>query len=111
MSKRPHDPANAAALARLRDTFDTTQLLHLVDQWDAGCRELTDPDSLRADLLRLHTMAHAVINGGPLSVASSPFSVGELAVEVSMELDQLITVLADMRRRVQPLEALAPRID
>jgi hypothetical protein len=103
---RPQRSADAMVLETLRATFDTTQLLHLVDQWDELCTVLADPDALRADLLRLHAMAHAVINGGSLSVASSPIAIGELATEISLEIDRLEGLLAAIRRGVLPLEAL-----
>ncbi|MBB3228103.1 hypothetical protein FHW69_002738 [Luteibacter sp. Sphag1AF] len=48
------DVADAMVLETLRATFDTTQLLHLVDQWNELCMVMGDPDALRADLLRLH---------------------------------------------------------
>ncbi|MDE2226196.1 MAG: transposase [Burkholderiaceae bacterium] len=94
-------------LEQLRVTYDTTQLLGWVDRWDQTGTALFDPDALRADMLRLHAMAHAVINGGPLSVASSPAAMGELATEISMEAAQLIALLETVRRIVQPLEHLA----
>lgn len=107
MSKSTHDPEALAALEQLRSTFDTTRLLQLIDRLDQICAMLADPDALRADVLRLHAMAHAVINGGPLSAASSPAAIGELAAEIHLEIDQLEGVLGSIRRSVQPLEALS----
>ena len=107
MSKSTHHPEVLAALEQLRSTYDTTRLLHLIDHLDQVCAALADPDALRADLLRLHAMAHAVINGGPLSVASSPAAIGELAAEIHLEIDQLEGVLGSIRCSVRPLEALS----
>lgn len=95
-----------AVLEQLRFTYDTTQLLGWMDQWDQTGAALFDPDALRADMLRLHAIAHALINGGPLSVASSPAAMGELAAEISMEAAQLIALLETARLIVQPLERL-----
>ncbi|WP_291777235.1 hypothetical protein [Luteibacter sp.] len=67
---------------------------------------LADPDAVRADILRLHAMTHALLNGGPLSVASTPAAVGEVATEVGMALDHWMALLTCMRRGLQPLEAL-----
>ncbi|MEW5835055.1 MAG: hypothetical protein B7X39_19630 [Lysobacterales bacterium 14-68-21] len=110
MSKLPGQPTQST-LEHLRATFDTTDLLRLVDLLDEVCVVLAYPDALRADMLRLHAMAHAVISGGPLSVASSPAALGELATEISMEADRVAALLAAIRRGVQPLEALTHEAD
>lgn len=95
-----------STLEPLRETYDTTQLLRLVDVLDELRHSLTDPSGLRDDLLRLHAMAHTLINGGALSVATSPPLLGELAMEISMEVERLVASLEEIRRGVEPLEAL-----
>lgn len=97
------------ALESLRETYDTTQLLRLVDALDEVRHGIAAPSGLRDDLLRLHAMAHTLINGGPLSVASSPALLGELAMEVSMEVDRLVALLERVRHGAEPLETLVPQ--
>ncbi|MBN8735950.1 MAG: transposase [Xanthomonadales bacterium] len=95
------------ALELLRETYDTTRLLQRVDSLDEVRHSVDDPGGLRNDLLRLHAMAHTLINGGPLSVASSPTMLGDLAMEISMEVERLVALLEEIRRGVEPLETLA----
>ena len=55
----------------LQETFDTTTILRAVDQLDVIRSRCCDPAGLRDDLLRLHGMAHTVINGGALLTYST----------------------------------------
>lgn len=60
---------NRRALERLREEFDTMQLLDAVSALDAIRRQVADRDDLRPPavrdvLLELHRMAHKLINEG-----------------------------------------------
>lgn len=55
--------ADKRALRDLQDTYDTSGLLRMVDELDAILVEAREEDGLRDRLLRLHGMAHTVING------------------------------------------------
>jgi hypothetical protein len=57
-------------LRELQTSFDTTQLLDAVTNLDRLRAAVTNTDGVRADLLRLHAMAHTAINGGPLTAIS-----------------------------------------
>jgi hypothetical protein len=58
---------NRPVLEALQDSFDTQQLLELVDQLDKLRSRICDPEGLRGDLLRLHAMAHSIINGASMA--------------------------------------------
>lgn len=59
-----------AALLQAQHTYDTTSLLRMVDDLDAMLGEARGEDGLRDMLLRLHGMAHTVINGTGMTVAT-----------------------------------------
>lgn len=104
-----HGRMDKAALEQVRNTYDTTALLRMVDQLDnilAGARA---EEGLRDMLLRLHGMAHTVINGADISVPTGEESLPELAVDVTAELVQIVTVLRTWISRIEPLEQLTPR--
>jgi hypothetical protein len=61
----PYGELSAPGLEELRKSFDTRQLLKAVDELDRFCALWKK--ELRADLLRLHAMAHTLINDAPLT--------------------------------------------
>ena len=62
-------------------------------------------DGLRDVLLRLHGMAHAVVNGAGLS-GSAQESLPELAFEATSEIRQTIATLQEWVKLIEPLETL-----
>ncbi|CAG9169827.1 Tn3 family transposase post-transcriptional regulator TnpC [Cupriavidus pinatubonensis] len=102
----PYGKVDADALQALQDTFDTTAILSLVDQMDAIRARLCDPAGLRDDLLRLHGMAHTVINGAALSCSTSGPTLVEQAESILEELDDWILLLRRAVQSLQPLERL-----
>jgi hypothetical protein len=60
-------------------------------------------------LLYLHAMAHTLINGAGMTVPANDESLPELASDISAELLQIILLLQEWRRQLEPLEQLAPR--
>ncbi|CAN7782202.1 Tn3 family transposase post-transcriptional regulator TnpC [Cupriavidus necator] len=102
-TRTPYGKFDAAALAALRETFDTTAILSLVDQLDAIRARYGAPSGLRDDLLRLHGMAHTVMNGAGLAYATTGPTLLDQADEVLDELDDWIAML---KRAVQALEPL-----
>jgi hypothetical protein len=52
---------DATALHDLQENFDSQELFELVDAFDEWRGRIGDPGGLRADLLRLHTMAHTPV--------------------------------------------------
>jgi len=107
----PFGGVNALGLQKLRATFDTTHLLHAVDDIDIVRAVLADPDELRDDLLRLHLMTHALINGGAIATASADETIPELAANIEAELERISALLLDIRQRIRPLLTLAPDED
>jgi hypothetical protein len=96
----------AKGLRELQVGFDTTRLLDAVTHLDNLRAVVTDTDMLRADLLRLHAMAHTVINGGPLTASSGKETITELITDVREQLGELQTSLLAVFAAVAPLEAL-----
>src|SRR3546814_17187624 len=84
----------------------SSDLLRAVDDLDTICALVADPDELRTDLLRLHGMAHALINGGAISTTSVDETIAELAVDIEAELDDMSALLLAIRQRIRPLLAL-----
>jgi hypothetical protein len=96
----------AKALRELQASFDTTQLLDAVTHLDSLRAVVTDTDGLRADLLRLHAMAHTIINGGPLTAIGDKETITELTADVQEQLAELQATLFAVFTAVAPLESL-----
>ena len=69
--------------------------------------ELVNDSSFRKDLLRLHGMAHTIINGAP-KTASSKEKIWELAGALAMELEDVVDDLQSTLGLLHPLTELAP---
>jgi hypothetical protein len=65
-----HGRLDRAALEQARDSYDTTALLRTLDEFAELMRQACAQDGLRDMLLRLHAMAHTVINGAEVSVST-----------------------------------------
>ena len=63
--------------------------------------------TFRKDLLRLHGMAHTIINGAP-KTASSKEKIWELAGALAMELEDVVDDLQSTLGLLHPLTELAP---
>lgn len=98
-----------AALTRAQSSYDTTALLSAVEELDRIVGRARGQDGLRDILLRLHGMAHAVINGAGLSVSTCQESLPELAFDATAELLQMISTLQGWVKLIEPLESLQPR--
>jgi hypothetical protein len=76
---------DSAALERLRESFNTSKILDAVNKVDNIRYRI---DDLRDKLLKLHTMAHELINGAG-SVGPPPeYPIWELAEEISMAISE-----------------------
>ncbi|HDR9038970.1 TPA: Tn3 family transposase post-transcriptional regulator TnpC [Burkholderia contaminans] len=103
----PYGDVDSDALQSLQQTFDTRAILHAVELLD-GIRARCAPDGLRDDLLRVHGMAHTVINGASLSYSTDGPTLVEQADAVLVELEDWIVALEQMRTSLEPLERLRP---
>jgi hypothetical protein len=104
-------PLNQAALEQLRDTFDTYRLLDAVDAVDAIRYRVCEPDQVRDDLLHLHDVASALINGGGLNGRSPRQPIWSLAGDLSLELGDLAARLQAVADTLEELVGLAPGED
>ncbi|WP_061958519.1 Tn3 family transposase post-transcriptional regulator TnpC [Cupriavidus pauculus] len=102
----PYGKVDADTLQALRDTFDTTAILRVVDQLDAIRSRCCDPAGLRHDLLRLHGMAHTVINDAALSCSTTGPTLVDQAEAIIEELDDWIFLLKRAVQALRPLEPL-----
>jgi hypothetical protein len=78
-----YGPVWRRGLEQLQETFDTREILDildLVDRFSSRSRE-----GLRAELLRLHAMAHTVINDAERTVGHAGRDLAELAHELAVE--------------------------
>lgn len=103
----PYGRVDAAALHALRDTFDTTTVLRVVEQLDAIRARCCEPAGLRDDLLRLHGMAHTLINGAALSYPTTGPTLVDQADTIIEELDDWIVLLQQAIQALQPLQNLS----
>jgi hypothetical protein len=99
---------NSQILEGLQESFDTPVLLRLVDQLDTLRARICDPDGLRADLLKLHAMAHTLINGAPLATEPEDQSIWELADDLGYELGQIAESARHASLAIRPLVELQP---
>lgn len=103
----PYGDVNAEVLLTLQAQFDTTTLLRLVDRFDA-LRSRFGELGMRGDLLRLHAMAHTVINGGAVTAPADEDYLWELAQALSDEISETVGLLQSALTQLQPLIELAP---
>lgn len=105
--KTAYGVVNAEVLERLEQSFETQRLLEAVDQLDRFAGLATD-GTLRQDMLRLHGMAHTILNGAPITVRAGRKRIWELAVDLSMEIEDAVEGLSAALRLLEQLAELAP---
>jgi hypothetical protein len=74
LTRTPYGQVRKVVLEQLQQSFDTRELLATVDEIDRFCAQWTE--ELRSDLLRLHGMAHCVINDAPPNTTSQQGNLG-----------------------------------
>ena len=99
---------DAKTFEELEENFDTQRILELVDELDELRERVCDPDGLRADLLRLHAMAHTLVNGAPLTINADDQSIWELADDLESELTEIADNAKQAASIPRPLIRLAP---
>lgn len=108
-AETPYGRLDVAALNAAQGSFDTSKLLQMVDELDAVLVATREEDGLRDMLLRLHGMAHTVINGAGLSVPANEETLPELAFDVASEVVEIISTLRRWQPHLEVLERLASR--
>ncbi len=102
----PFGELRAARLEELQASFDTRQILAVIDNLDRFCAQWKS--ELRADLLKLHAMSHTVINGASLTAVPSEESMSEAAFSIAEEFRdwqqclKSATVMLDQIAELEP---------
>lgn len=104
----PYGEVDAAALVRLRDSFDTSQILQLVDQLDACLAELGGVVAVRDELLKLHAMALTLVEGAPLAVLTESACIWSEAESLQQDLEALAEWVHSAQGGISWLLNLAP---
>jgi hypothetical protein len=107
VKRTPYGKAQTDALERLEGSFETQQLLNAVDQLDRLGELVTAPE-FRDDLLRLHGMAHTIINGAAMAAPAGGEAIWELAGSLSMQLEEIVEDLTETVDLLNRLADLAP---
>jgi hypothetical protein len=98
-----YGPVDSAALERLRESFNTRTILDAVDKVDEiWCRI----DDLRDDLLKLHAMAHDLINDAGPDGPPPEYPIWELAEEISTAIWEWPGHLEAVRETVDQIVTL-----
>lgn len=97
-----------STLEKLRDSYDTTTLLRVVDELAELLDEVIGEEGWRDRMLRLHGMAYTVINDAGFAGAADE-TLPELASEITGQMREAIARLESWIQRIEPLEDLAAR--
>ncbi|WP_028623338.1 Tn3 family transposase post-transcriptional regulator TnpC [Pseudomonas sp. Ant30-3] len=105
----PYGEVDAKALDSLHASYDTSQLLNLVDRLDACLAEIGGISRIRDDFLHLHAMAMTILESSPLAVATTDVdSIWEQAIALQGDICALCSCLQTGSKHLAPLAALAP---
>jgi hypothetical protein len=102
----PYGEVRVKTLEELQSSFDTRQLLTAVDDLDRFCAQWKK--ELRVDLLRLHAMAHTVINEAPLTSVPDEESIGEAAFSIAEEFRDCQESIQSAIIQLNQIAELAP---
>ena len=99
---------NAKVLEELQNDFDTTQILDAVDTIDEIRYRICDPEGMRDDLLRLHGLAHALINGDCSNASEADGPIWELADDLEEQISEWTDKLRNLAGMLDQLVLLMP---
>lgn len=105
----PYGRVNGKVLDDLYESFDTMRILEAVDVIDEIRYRICEPDQMRQDLLKLHGMAHTLINGADMTESPDPETpIWELAEEIDMAMFEWVPKLEKVIETLQALIRLIP---
>lgn len=104
----PYGEVDAAALDQLREDFDTSQFLRLVERLDACLAEMGGVITLRDELLKLHAMALTIVEGAAPAVPTENACIWAEAESLQLDLEALTVWVRTAQTCVQPLVNLVP---
>jgi hypothetical protein len=99
---------NAKVLEELQEEFDTTQILDAVDTIDEIRYRICDPEGMREELLRLHGLAHALINGDNSNASEEDGPIWQLADDLEYEISEWMDKLRNLAGMLDQLVSLMP---
>ena len=105
---------NEETLQELRDKFNTMDILSAVDQLDeiralVADRENYRPPEVRDNLLKLHKLAHSILNEGHISSDSD--ELWNLAYDIEDDIYLIIENAEKILDTLRKLTSLAPDPD
>jgi hypothetical protein len=103
----PYGEVDAAALERLREHFDTSQLLRLIDRLDRCLAEMGGTAALRDELIRLHAMSMTLVEGVAVTIPAENTCIWSEAEALQQDLDCLTAWISSAAAVVAPLVELA----
>lgn len=104
----PYGEVDAAALDRLRNSFDTSQILLLVDRLDTCLADLGGVVAVRDELLKLHAMALTLVDGAPLTTPTENACIWSEAESLQQDLEALAGWVHSAQAGISPLVNLTP---
>lgn len=104
----PYGLLDTRALEEAQQSFDTRVLLKMIEELDRFTIPARQEGGLRDQVLRLHGMAHSVINGARLSTPAGD-SLPGLATDILGEVQEAIDMLQRWFRPLQALQNLTAR--
>lgn len=104
----PYGMLDRTAVEEAQQSFDSQVLLRMVKELDQFTIPSREEGGLRDQLLRLHAMAHSVIDGAGLSTPTGE-ALPDLAGDVLSEVLEAIDTLQRWVRPLELLRDLAPR--
>ena len=103
-----YGPVDSAALEELRESFDTRRILDAIDKIDEIRGRI---DDIRDELLKLHSMAHDLINDAGPDGPPPEYPIWELADEISMTIWEWPNYLKVVHDTVDQMVSLMPDLD
>lgn len=102
----PYGDLDPKRLARLRASFESSQLLSMVEVMDDLRQRFKGRDGLRNQTLKLHAMVLGLMD--ERIAASFDEDITEVALALSAEILEMSRILADVATMIEPLTMLSP---